>query len=68
MICLRLLSMRVLNNRLSLQDFSDLAFIFWLASVVEFEFISASAHAKYFEAIDFGDESWSWHHLIIVVL
>jgi len=59
--------MRILNYRLSLQDFSDLTFIFWLASVVKFEFISTSTHAKYFEAIDFGYKSRCRHHLVIIM-
>ena len=60
--------MRVFNDWLPLEHLPDLTFIFWLASVIKFEFVSASSHPKDFEAVNFGNEAWSGHHLVIVVL
>ena len=65
---LSLLSVRVLDDGLPFQDFSNLTFIYWLACVVELEFVLGATHAENLEAVDFGDESRRRHHHVVVVL
>ena len=60
--------MWVLHDWLSFEDFSDLTFIYWLASIVKLEFILASTHAKNLEAVNLGDKSGCRHHLLSEVL
>lgn len=57
-----MLSVWVLHDWLSLQNFSNFTFIYWLTCVVEFEFVAAATHAKNFEAVNFGDEARRWHY------
>ena len=57
-----------MDNGLSFEHFSNFTFIYWLASIVKLEFILASAHAEDLEAINLGDKSGRWHHLLSKVL
>ena len=60
--------MRILDDGLSLQDFSNLTFIDGLTSVVKLQLVLTTSHAKDFEAIDFRNKAWRRHYLISEVL
>ena len=68
--CLRILrgQVRVLNDGLPLQHLSDLTFICWLASVVEFELVATATHAEYLKAVDLWNEARSWLDVLIEML